>query len=60
MPLFEAPRLRTSDDDDEEEDAAFELLQRKEEKRWFSMNKCIAAALVVLCLGSLFLTGKFR
>ena len=31
---------------------------KTEEKRGFSMNKCIVGALVLLCLGSLFLSGE--
>lgn len=52
-----APR-RTSDEEDEEEEVEFHLAERKEEKRGFSLNKCIVAALVLLCLGSLFLSGQ--
>ncbi|MED6293002.1 hypothetical protein CHARACLAT_006339 [Characodon lateralis] len=33
------------------------MAEKKEEKPWFSMNKCIVAALVLLFLGSLFLSG---
>ena len=55
----EAPRARTSDEEDDEEEVEFKLAERKEEKPWFSMNKCIVAALVLLFLGSLFLSGEF-
>ncbi|XP_071374000.1 pre-B-cell leukemia transcription factor-interacting protein 1 [Centroberyx affinis] len=56
---FEAPRPRTSDEEDEEEEVEFRLAEKKEEKRGFSLNKCIVGALVLLCLGSLFLSGVF-
>lgn len=59
MPSFEAPRPRTSDEEDEEEDMEFKLAEKKEEKPWFSLNKCIVGALVLLFLGSLFLSGEF-
>lgn len=59
MPSFDAPRPRTSDEEDEEEEVEFKLAERKEEKSWFSLNKCIAGALILLFLGSLFLSGKF-
>ncbi|XP_051245763.1 pre-B-cell leukemia transcription factor-interacting protein 1 isoform X1 [Dicentrarchus labrax] len=55
-PSFEAPRPRTSDEEDEEEEV-FKLAEKKEEKPWFSMNKCIVGALILLFLGSLFLSG---
>ncbi|CAG5886168.1 unnamed protein product [Menidia menidia] len=54
---FDAARPRTSDEEDEEEEVEFRLAERKEEKSWFSMNKCIVAGLVLLFLGSLFLSG---
>ncbi|XP_015229233.1 PREDICTED: pre-B-cell leukemia transcription factor-interacting protein 1-like [Cyprinodon variegatus] len=57
VPSFEAPRPRTSDEEDDEEEVEFKMAERKEEKPWFSMNKCIVAALVLLFLGSLFLSG---
>lgn len=59
MPTFEAQRPRTSDEEDEEEEVEFKLAEKKEEKPWFSLNKCIVAALVLLFLGSLFLSGQF-
>ncbi|XP_017280478.1 pre-B-cell leukemia transcription factor-interacting protein 1 [Kryptolebias marmoratus] len=60
VPSFEAPRPRTSDEEeDEEEEVEFRLPERKEEKSWFSMNKCIVAAVVLLFLGSLFFSGDF-
>lgn len=59
VPSFEAPRPRTSDEEDEEEEVEFKMAEKKEEKPWFSMNKCIVAALVLLFLGSLFLSGEF-
>ncbi|CAK6949247.1 pre-B-cell leukemia transcription factor-interacting protein 1 [Scomber scombrus] len=57
VPSFEAPRPRTSDEEDEEEEVEFKLAEKKEEKPWFSLNKCIVGALVLLFLGSLFLSG---
>lgn len=59
MPTFEAQRPRTSDEEDEEEEVEFKLAEKKEEKPWFSLNKCIVGALVLLFLGSLFLSGEF-
>lgn len=59
VPAFEAPRPRTSDEEDEEEEVEFKLAEKKEEKPWFSMNKCIVGALILLFLGSLFLSGEF-
>ncbi|XP_032436675.1 pre-B-cell leukemia transcription factor-interacting protein 1 [Xiphophorus hellerii] len=57
VPSFEAPRPRTSDEEDDEEEVEFKMAEKKEDKPWFSMNKCIVAALVLLFLGSLFLSG---
>lgn len=60
VPTFEAQRPRTSDEEDEEEEVEFKLTEKKkEEKPWFSLNTCIAGALVLLFLGSLFLSGDF-
>ncbi|XP_070702462.1 pre-B-cell leukemia transcription factor-interacting protein 1 isoform X2 [Pempheris klunzingeri] len=59
VPSFEAPRPRTSDEEDEEEEVEFKMVEKKEEKPWFSLNKCIVGALILLFLGSLFLTGDF-
>ncbi|XP_030596239.1 pre-B-cell leukemia transcription factor-interacting protein 1 isoform X2 [Archocentrus centrarchus] len=60
VPPFEAPRPRTSDEEEEEEEEVeFKLAEKKEEKPWFSLNKCIVGALVLLFLGSLFLSGDF-
>lgn len=58
MPSFEAPRLRTSEEEEEEEEVEFKLAEKKEEKPWFSVNKCIVGAVVLLFLGSLFLSGE--
>ena len=58
IPSFEGPRSRTSDEDDEDEEVEFKL-PVKEEKPWLSMNKCIVGALILLFLGSLFLSGEF-
>ncbi|XP_016531597.1 pre-B-cell leukemia transcription factor-interacting protein 1 isoform X2 [Poecilia formosa] len=57
VPSFEAPRPRTSDEEDDEEEVEFKMAERQEDKPWFSMNKCVVAALVLLFLGSLFLSG---
>ncbi|KAF7211058.1 pre-B-cell leukemia transcription factor-interacting protein 1 isoform X1 [Nothobranchius furzeri] len=54
---FEAPRARTSDEEEDEEEVEFKLPEKKEEKSWLSTNKCIAGALVLLFLGSLFFSG---
>ncbi|XP_027142669.1 pre-B-cell leukemia transcription factor-interacting protein 1 isoform X2 [Larimichthys crocea] len=54
---FEPLRPRTSDEEDEEEEVEFKLAEKKEEKPWFSLNKCIVGALILLFLGSLFLSG---
>ncbi|XP_011478929.1 pre-B-cell leukemia transcription factor-interacting protein 1 isoform X2 [Oryzias latipes] len=56
---FDAARPRTSDEDDDEEEVELKLPERGEEKPWFSVNKCIVGALVLLFLGSLFLSGDF-
>nr|XP_020479427.1 pre-B-cell leukemia transcription factor-interacting protein 1-like isoform X2 [Monopterus albus] len=55
----DTPRPRTSDEEEEEEEAEFRLAEKKEEKPWFSLNKCIVGALILLFLGSLFLSGDF-
>ncbi|XP_034016245.1 pre-B-cell leukemia transcription factor-interacting protein 1 [Thalassophryne amazonica] len=57
VPHFEPPRPRTSDEEDDEEEVEFKIAEKEEDKKWFSMNKCIVGALVLLCLGSLFFTG---
>lgn len=59
MASFDAARPRTSDEDDDEEEVELKLPERGEEKPWFSVNKCIVGALVLLFLGSLFLSGEF-
>lgn len=62
MPPFEAPRARTSDEEEEEEDEEVEFKmeeEKKETKPFLSVNKCIAAGVVLLFLGSLFLSGDF-
>lgn len=59
VPAFEAPRPSDEEEEDEEE-VEFKLPEKKDEKSWFSVNKCIAAALVLLFLGSLFFSGEFR
>ncbi|XP_071356023.1 pre-B-cell leukemia transcription factor-interacting protein 1 isoform X2 [Trachinotus anak] len=59
VPSFEAPRPRTSDEEDEDEEVEFKLPEKKEEKPWLSLNKCIVGALILLFLGSLFLSGDF-
>lgn len=57
VPSFDAPRPRTSDEEDDEEEVEFKLAEKKEEKSWLSVNKCIVGALILLFLGSLFLSG---
>ncbi|TDH03974.1 hypothetical protein EPR50_G00147700 [Perca flavescens] len=59
VPSFEEPRPRTSDEEDEDEEVEFKLAEKKEEKPWFSLNKCIVGSLILLFLGSLFLSGFF-
>ncbi|XP_057210758.1 pre-B-cell leukemia transcription factor-interacting protein 1 isoform X2 [Triplophysa rosa] len=49
---------RSSDDEDEEEEEEFTLPERKEEKQGFSLNQLIVGLLVLLCIGSFFLTGS--
>uniref|UniRef100_A0A3P9HK14 Pre-B-cell leukemia homeobox interacting protein 1a n=1 Tax=Oryzias latipes TaxID=8090 RepID=A0A3P9HK14_ORYLA len=58
----EGPAPETSglaEEEEEEEEVELKLLERGEEKPWFSVNKCIVGALVLLFLGSLFLSGDF-
>ncbi|KAK7898890.1 hypothetical protein WMY93_019743 [Mugilogobius chulae] len=59
VPPFEAPRPRTSDEeeDEEEEEVEFKVEEKKDTKPFLSVNKCIVAGLVLLFLGSLFLSG---
>ncbi|XP_056154090.1 pre-B-cell leukemia transcription factor-interacting protein 1 [Lampris incognitus] len=59
VPSFETQRPRTSDEEDDDEELEFKLAEKKEEKRGFSLNKCIVGALVLLCLGSLFFSDDF-
>ncbi|KAM9823549.1 uncharacterized protein pbxip1a [Neosynchiropus ocellatus] len=59
LPPFDGPRPRTSDEEDEEEELEFKLAEKTPEKPWISVNKCIVGALVLLFLGSLFLSGDF-
>ncbi|XP_041664093.1 pre-B-cell leukemia transcription factor-interacting protein 1 isoform X2 [Cheilinus undulatus] len=59
VPAFEPLRPRTSDEEDEEEEVEFKMEDKKEEKPFFSLNKCIVGALIMLFLGSLFLSGDF-
>ncbi|KAG7269165.1 hypothetical protein CRUP_005721, partial [Coryphaenoides rupestris] len=56
VPSFEPLRPRTSDDEDEDEEAEFRMAEKTEEKHGFSVTTCIVGALVLLCLGSLFLS----
>ncbi|KAK9526710.1 hypothetical protein VZT92_015395 [Zoarces viviparus] len=58
-PSFGSPRPRTSDEEDDEEEVEFKLAEKREEKPWFSLNKCIVGSLILLFLGSLFLSGDF-
>lgn len=60
VPSFEPPRPRTSDEEEDEEDeeeVEFKIDERIDQKPWLSLNKCIAAGVVLLFLGSLFLSG---
>ncbi|KAI4818019.1 hypothetical protein KUCAC02_011385 [Chaenocephalus aceratus] len=56
---YGAQRPRTSDEDDEDEEMEFMLAEKKEEKPWLSLNKCIVGSLILLFLASLFLSGDF-
>uniref|UniRef100_A0A3B3Z9T8 Uncharacterized protein n=1 Tax=Periophthalmus magnuspinnatus TaxID=409849 RepID=A0A3B3Z9T8_9GOBI len=60
LPSFEAPRPRTSDEEEDEEDeeVEFKIEEKKDTKPWLSVNKCIVAGLVLLFLGSLFLSEE--
>lgn len=51
--------LRRSSDDEDEEEEEFNLPEKKEEKRSFSLNQLIVGALVLLCVGSFFLSDDF-
>lgn len=51
--------LRQSSDEEDGEETEFKLPDRKEEKPGLSMNNLIIGALVLLCLGSFFFSGKF-
>lgn len=59
VPAYGAQRPRTSDEDDEDEEMEFMLAEKKEEKPWLSLNKCIVGSLILLFLASLFLSGEF-
>ncbi|KAI9540133.1 hypothetical protein NQZ68_002067 [Dissostichus eleginoides] len=59
VPSYGAQRPRTSDEDDEDEEMEFKLAEKKEEKPWLSLNKCIVGSLILLFLASLFLSGDF-
>lgn len=59
MSSLDAQRPRTSDEEDEEEEMEFKLAEKKDEIQWFSTNKCIVGALILLFLGSLFFSGEF-
>ncbi|XP_061122737.1 uncharacterized protein pbxip1a isoform X1 [Syngnathus typhle] len=48
------------DEEDEDEEMEFHLPTRKEEKAWWSPNKCIMGVAVLLFLGALFLSGDFE
>ncbi|XP_061787429.1 pre-B-cell leukemia transcription factor-interacting protein 1 [Nerophis lumbriciformis] len=52
----DAPKSE-EEEEEEEEDAQFRLAERQQDKAWWSVNKCIAAGLILLFLGSLFLSG---
>lgn len=59
VPTFEAPRPGTSDEEEEEEEEEmqFKIDEKKDNKPWWSVNKCVAAAVILLFLGSLFFSG---
>ncbi|XP_072304099.1 pre-B-cell leukemia transcription factor-interacting protein 1 isoform X2 [Eucyclogobius newberryi] len=58
LPPSDAPQPRTSDEDEDEEDEEeFKIEEKKDTKPWLSVNKCVVAGLVLLFLGSLFLSG---
>lgn len=61
LPSVETPRPRTSDEEEEEEEeeVEFKMEEKKETKPFLSLNKCIAAGVVLLFLGSLFLSGDY-
>ncbi|XP_035286575.1 pre-B-cell leukemia transcription factor-interacting protein 1 isoform X1 [Anguilla anguilla] len=59
-PAHPEPPRRARDEEEEEEEEEFHLIEKKkEEGGWFSLNKCIVGALVLLCLGSIIFTGYF-
>ncbi|XP_077362642.1 uncharacterized protein pbxip1a [Festucalex cinctus] len=47
------------EEDEDDEEVAFGLPQRKEEKAWWSVSKCIVGIAVLLFLGAFFLSGDF-
>ncbi|XP_071223282.1 pre-B-cell leukemia transcription factor-interacting protein 1 isoform X1 [Salvelinus alpinus] len=52
-----APTMTSEEEEDDDDDEVeFKLAERKGGKKGFSMNTCIVASLVLLCLGSLFLS----
>lgn len=51
--------LRQSSDEEDGEETEFKLPDRKEEKPGLSMTNLMIGALVLLCLGSFFFSGKF-
>lgn len=52
--------LKRSSDDEDDEEEEFNLPERKEEKQGFSLNQLIVGVLVLLCIGSFFLTGEMH
>ncbi|XP_054619797.1 pre-B-cell leukemia transcription factor-interacting protein 1 isoform X2 [Dunckerocampus dactyliophorus] len=64
MQSSDTPRPKVSDEEDEEEEeeadeGKFRLVEKKEDKAWWSINKCVVGAAILLFLGSLFLSGEF-
>ncbi|KAJ0055053.1 hypothetical protein NL108_008984 [Boleophthalmus pectinirostris] len=51
------PRTSDEEEDEEDEEVEFKIEEKKDTKPWLSVNKCIVAGLVLLFLGSLFLSG---
>ncbi|XP_061616630.1 germ cell nuclear acidic protein isoform X2 [Phyllopteryx taeniolatus] len=51
------PCPKMSDEEEEEDEVELRLPEGKEEQTWWTMNKCIVGAAVLLFLGALFLSG---
>nr|XP_057902922.1 pre-B-cell leukemia transcription factor-interacting protein 1 [Doryrhamphus excisus]XP_057902923.1 pre-B-cell leukemia transcription factor-interacting protein 1 [Doryrhamphus excisus]XP_057902924.1 pre-B-cell leukemia transcription factor-interacting protein 1 [Doryrhamphus excisus]XP_057902925.1 pre-B-cell leukemia transcription factor-interacting protein 1 [Doryrhamphus excisus]XP_057902926.1 pre-B-cell leukemia transcription factor-interacting protein 1 [Doryrhamphus excisus] len=46
-------------EEEEDEEVELRLVEKDEDKSWWSMNKCVVGAAILLFLGSLFLSGDF-